>query len=206
LFHHDRWAGAFFAVSGENADAVFLTLKTLAQPLRSVYGAFSGHGASLRLEKILRESADVTESCSESGSESGSLSGSLSETQSFAFEYAIRFICLLVEKNCLKYIDLLLEKIEQILDEQKGILNITVESAVSPDSGFEEELARMIKQKTAAAGIKIKSHVRHELLGGYLLRIGDFYVDASLKGQLENMRAELITAVEKMPDGGNNGE
>jgi ATP synthase F1 delta subunit len=202
LFHRDRWAGAFFAVSGENADAVFLTLKTLAQPLRSVYGAFSGHGASLRLEKILRESAGVTGS----GVSDFALSEAKSEAQSFAQEYAIRFICLLVEKKCLKYIDLLLGKIEQMLDEQKGILHITVESAVSPDSGFEEELAQMIKQKTAAAGIKIKSHVRHELLGGYLLRIGDFYVDASLKGQLENMRAELITAVEKMPDGGNNGE
>jgi F0F1-type ATP synthase delta subunit len=190
VFHRDCWAGAFFAVSGENADAVFMSLKTLAQPLRSVRGVFFGHSASVKIEKMLRESAGVPENGS----------------PGFALEYAIRFICLLVEKNCFRYIDSLLRKIEQMLNEQKGILDITVESAVSPDGGFEEELAQMIKQKTGAAAVKIKTQVKPELLGGYLLRLGDFYVDASLRGQLENMRAELIAAVEKMPDGGNNGE
>ena len=190
MFHYRRWTSAFFAVSGANADAIFVSLKTLAQPLRTTRGAFAGYSASVKLEKILRESAGAA------GVGNPDL----------ALEYAIRFICLLVEKNCFKFIDLILKNIERMLDDQKGILSVTVETAVSPDSGFEEELAQTIKQKTKAAGIKMNTRVKPELLGGYLLRIGDFYVDASLKGQLENMRAELIAAVEEMPDGGNNGE
>ncbi|MDR0444237.1 MAG: F0F1 ATP synthase subunit delta [Treponema sp.] len=172
MFHVDRWAGAFFAVLGENADAAFLCLKALAPPVKSVHGVLFGHSAAAELEKILRESAAATET-----------------TQ--AVEYAICFICLLVEKNCFRYIDLLLTKIEQTLDERKGILDVTVESAAPPDSGFEEGLTRMIKEKTGAAGIKIKTNIKPELLGGYVLRIGGFYVDASLKGQIEKMTAEL---------------
>jgi F0F1-type ATP synthase delta subunit len=34
-----------------------------------------------------------------------------------------------------------------------------------------------------------------ELLGGYRLRIGGFYIDASLKGQVEKMTSDLETAV-----------
>ena len=190
MFRKDRWTGAFFAVSGEDADAVFLSLKTLAAPLKSVKGIFYGHSASVKIEKLVRESVGVTEDYG----------------PDLALEYAIRFICLLVEKKCFKYIDLLLKEIERILNEQKGILNVTVESAAAPDSGFEEELEQSIKLKTGAEAVKVKTQVNPDLLGGYLLRIGDFYVDASFRGQLENMRAELIAAVEEMPDGGNNGE
>jgi len=190
VFRKDRWTGAFFAVSGENADAVYLSMKAITAPLKSVKGIFYGHSSSVKLEKLIRESIGVTEDYG----------------PDFALEYAIRFICLLVEKKCFKYIDLLLKEIERILNEQKGILNVTVESAVTPDSGFEENLAQSIKLKTGAEAVKVKTQVNPDLLGGYLLRIGDFYVDASFRGQLENMKAELIAAVEEMPDGGNNGE
>jgi ATP synthase F1 delta subunit len=190
VFRRERWTGAFFAVSKENADEVFLSLKALAVPLKSVKGVFYGHSASLQIEKIIRESVNVTEN----------------EGADFALEYAIRFICLMVERNCFKYIDLLIKDIERILNERKGILNVSVEAASEQDSEFEETLAQSIKEKTGVAAVKVKTKINPELLGGYLLRIGDFYVDASFRGQLENMKAELIAAIEEMPDGGNNGE
>jgi F-type H+-transporting ATPase subunit delta len=86
---------------------------------------------------------------------------------------------------------LLLQKIEQNLDEKNGILDITVETAAPVASGFEKDMAQMIKERTGASDVKMETRVRQELLGGYLLRIGSFYVDASLKGQLENMAAHL---------------
>jgi F0F1-type ATP synthase delta subunit len=97
----------------------------------------------------------------------------------------------LVEKNCFRYIDLLLKKIGQMLDEQKGILNLSIESAAALDSGFQDELTQMIRNKTGAAGIKMKISIRPELLRGYCLRYKGYFIDASLKGQLDNMAAEL---------------
>ena len=176
-YHADRWTGAFFAISGDNADAVFLCLKALVPPVKSIHGALFGYGASAKLEKVLRES---------------SLQRSVGGSSDPAVEYAIRFICLLVERNCFRYIDSLLKKIEQTLDERKGILDVGVESAAALDSGFEKELTQTIREKTGAAGIKMKTQVKPELLGGYRLRFGGFFIDASLKGQLDNMAAELI--------------
>jgi F-type H+-transporting ATPase subunit delta len=175
-FHIDRWAEAFFAVSGENAQTIYSCLKIIAPQLKTIHSFFSGHGSSVKIEEVLRDST-----------------ASIKDT-SPSTEYAIRFVCLLVEKNCFRHIDILLSKIEQMLDERKGILNITVETASPLDSGFEEEMARMIQEKTGSVGVKINTVIRPELIGGYLLRIGSFYVDARLKRQMENMMEDFTQA------------
>jgi len=188
MFHAQRWAAAFLAVSGKDAEDAFLCLKALCAPVKlvqqswTVHGAFFGRGASAELEKILRESANAG---------AGFNTARNAEETACAVEYAIRFICLLVEKNCFKYIDSLLQRIEQKLDEQKGLLALSLEAAAPLDSGFEKELAQKIKEKTGSSGIKMNVSVKPELLAGFLLRINGFYVDASLKGQLEAMKAGL---------------
>jgi len=174
MFHATRWADAFLAVSGKDAEEAFLCLKALSTSVKSVHGAFFGHGASTDLEQILRESANVK------GAEITP-----------AVEYAIRFISLLVEKNCFRHIDLLLQRIEQKLDEQKGFLALSLEAASPLDSGFEKELTQMIREKTGASGVKMNVSLKPELLAGFLLRVNGFYVDASLKGQLDAMKAGL---------------
>jgi ATP synthase F1 delta subunit len=177
MFHAERWAGAFLTVSGADANEAFLCLKALTAQVKTVQGVLMGHSASAKLEKLLRESAASV------------------HTETPAAEYAIRFLCLLVEKNCFRYSDLLLQKIEQKLDAQNGIFNVVLEAAAPVDDGLEEKLTLMIKDKMGAAGVKIKTTVRPQLLGGYILRIGSHYVDASLKGQLESMAAHLGTPI-----------
>jgi F0F1-type ATP synthase delta subunit len=166
------------AVAGKDADNTFECLKAIAQPVKSVHGVFFGHNAAAELEKMLRAA------CGASAAE-----------PPVAVEYAIRFICLLVEKDCFRYVDVLLSGIEQKLDEQKGIIALSLESASAVDSGFEKELTQTIREKMGAAGVKMKTSVRPELLGGYRLRIGGFYIDASLKGQLAEMKADLEAVI-----------
>jgi F-type H+-transporting ATPase subunit delta len=186
MFHAERWAGAFLSVSGANANEAFLCLRALAAQVKTAQGVLMGHSASAELEKILRESAAAA--------------ANAAEIETPAAEYAIRFLCLLVEKNYFRYVNLLLQKIEQKLDEQNKIINAIVETAAPVENGFEENLKLMIKEKTGAAGVKMETRARPELLGGYILRIGSLYIDASLKGQLESMAAHLGT-----PTGGRNG-
>jgi len=152
---------------GKRRKRSFLCLKTLSEQIKTVHGVFFGHNSSVKLEKVLRESVEA------------------SAAKNSAVECVIRFLCLLVEKNCFRYIDLILQKIEQALDEQNGVLAVTVETATPVDESFEKELSQKIKERTGAANVKMKTRVRPELLGGYLLRIGGHYVDASLKGAVK---------------------
>ena len=188
MFHADRWAGVFLSVSMADADDAFLCLKAVAAQVKTMQGVLMGHSASGRLEKILRESATAS-----------------AVADADATEYAIRFLCLLVEKNCFRYVNLLLQKIERDLDAQNRILNAVLEAAAPVESGFADELTLTIKDKTGAAGVKMKTCVKPELLGGYILRIGSHYVDASLKGQLESMAAHLGTPNLGADTGGRNG-
>ena len=176
MFRASRWADAFLAASGKDAKDVLSCLKVLSEPVKSTRGFFYGHDAAAKLEKHLRETVSTLQNAEIPG----------------GMEYAIRFLCLLVEKNCFQYIDVLLKLIEKNIDEQNGILYVTVQAAVKPDNAFEKELSESIKKKTGAVGIKMEIQVKPELLGGYILRMGGFYIDASLKGQLEKMTAELV--------------
>jgi F-type H+-transporting ATPase subunit delta len=173
MFHVNRWAAAFAEVAGDKAGDGLDCLKALVPAVRSVPGEVFGYDVSRRLEKVLRESAAAAGFSADMGT-----------------EYAIRFITILVEKNLFENIDPVLKKIEKIVDDRNGVLEVTVESA-SPDDVFEEEFRQQILQRTGAAGIKMSRRLVPELLGGYRLRIGGFYIDASLKGQLEKMTEEL---------------
>jgi F-type H+-transporting ATPase subunit delta len=179
VFYRDRWAGAFVNTLGANAGPGLVCLRVIALPVKKIRGALFGHSAALKIEKTLREAA--------AAAGSGGLE----------IEYAIRFITLLVRKNYFRHIDTILEKIETILDERRGILNVTAESAAPMNSDFQEELRRKITDCTGASEVKMRARVAPELLGGFRLRIGALCVDASLKCQLEQMELMLMSSGQK---------
>jgi F-type H+-transporting ATPase subunit delta len=215
--HGSRWAAVFVTVLGDNAAEGLSCLKALALPVKTISGALFGYSAARRLEQLLRESAAAmhdnltTEDTEFHGGIESSTVLKLRATpcnsvvknltsmhmtdNTMIIEYAIRFITLLVAKNQFKYIDIILHKIEERIDERAGTLMLTVESANPLGSAFEQELTRRIEQQTGAKHIKIEMRLVPALLGGYRLRAGGLYVDASVKGQMDKMRADLEAAL-----------
>jgi F-type H+-transporting ATPase subunit delta len=145
----------------------------------------SGSADALRMEKILMKSVRLS-------TKTGKTSGGIPQT---AVESAIRFISLLIRKGRFRRIDSIMQRIEEQTFRQNGILAVTAESAAPMESDFEEELRRQIEKITGAKKAIIKAAHVPELLGGYRLRMGGFYIDASLKGQIEKMKAGLDAAV-----------
>jgi F-type H+-transporting ATPase subunit delta len=174
MFYANRWADVFVAVLGENVAEGLACLKAMASPLKAVSGSLFGYSVARRLEALLRECAD---------------------TLPIPAEYPIRFITLLVEKNQWRHIEVILQKIEERIDIQRGALTVIAETTVPLDGAFEAELKENIIKRLGAADVNIKTRLVPELLGGYRLRIGGFFVDASLKGQSEGMTAALEAAV-----------
>lgn len=175
MFYADKWAAVFLSSAGKNSHDALLCLKALVPYIKNADGALFGKDDAVKLEKMLRGSAK---------------NAGITEAD-MAVECAIRFICLLVERKYFRYADMLLEKIEHTMDKRNGILSITVETAIPMDSDYKKDFAQMIKDKTGAAELKMKTSVKPHLLGGYMLRCDDYYIDASLKGQLDQMKADL---------------
>ena len=180
MFHVNRWSGVFMTALGENAGEGLACLKALVTPLKAASVVLTGYSAARQLEQMLRESAAACGGDAFNGD---------------AVEYAIRFITLVVEKKRFSNIDLIMRHIEQCLDARAGVLAVIVESAVPVDDDFAEEFRRQIMERLGAAKITMQVRLAPELLGGYRLRVGGFYVDASLRGQMEEMKSDLEAVI-----------
>ena len=177
MFHADRWATAFINSPGRDTEAELERLKALVSLLKPLSKSLFGLSAAKRLEDLLRRNTGAD------------------------FERTIRFISLLVSKNRFRYIDSIIAGIEKRLDEQNGVLDVIVESATVADSAAEDALKKMIRERTGAAAINMKTKTVPELIAGYRLWIGGLCIDSSLRGQLEQMMADLSDGGAAFPRG-----
>jgi F0F1-type ATP synthase delta subunit len=178
MFRPERWAAAFMdaAASPENADEGLAAFRALLPPVTGLRREVSGAGSARRLEGMIRAAA------SRAGLRSPGLEG------------AIRLIVLLVKRGLLVYGGAVAEAIEKLLDEKKGTVEVTLESAFPPEEKFLEALKQELIKKTGAREIRVLPRTLPELLGGCRLRIGSESIDASLRGQLADMASDLGAA------------
>jgi F-type H+-transporting ATPase subunit delta len=192
VFLAERWAEAFVNAAGAfsgaalslvNAEEGLAAFKALLPPVTDLGRTVSGAARAARLEGMIRAAS--------AGFRSPGLEG------------AIRLITLLVKKNGLSYGGQVAERIEQMVNKKKGVLTVTLESAFPPEAEFLEALKAALIKKTGAGEARILPRVLPELLGGCRLRMGGESIDASLRGQLAKMAADLSAAGVSGNGGGN---
>lgn len=185
MYHADRWAAAFISALDNKAEAGLVCLKNLADLLKPIRGVLFGRSIANSIDEMM--SAEFIKQ------KDNSLGGIIEH------EYPIRFVCLLIEKNLFRNIDSIIAKIDSMLDEKNNVLNVVVETASDENKGnaFENELTQMIKESMGSDHVKMSITVVPELLAGFRLRMNGHYIDASLKGQLEQMTADLMKVGQK---------
>ncbi|MDR1902953.1 MAG: F0F1 ATP synthase subunit delta [Treponema sp.] len=192
MFLANRWAFAFTSAldtlmddlgiaeqpdACRNLEEGLNILKVFVPCIKKIPGYISGRGPALRVEGLLRASGGKT-------TEESSL-------ENRRIEIAVRFISLLIRKNSIRHADAVIKKIETILDQRKGIVQISLETAFPLEEDFEERLKGLLRRKTAAGEIRLKTRENRELLGGYRLIIGGSLIDTSLSTLLQKMAAGL---------------
>ena len=91
-----------------------------------------------------------------------------------------------LEDVCTAYFDL--------EDELSGRIRVKVETAGPASKGFIAELKKRLKEETGKE-IIVSHDENPELVGGFLLRVGNVLLDASLKVQLEHMKEKIVEGV-----------
>jgi F-type H+-transporting ATPase subunit delta len=179
---------AAVTAAGEALDAP----KALAPALEAIPGRAAGRGDAARLERMLRDT--VREAA---GAPWGSAAAV--EDTTAGLERAIRLAALLVRKNLRHLIVPVIREGERIIDAMRGTLEVRLESAGPMDGDILDALKQRLVAKTGAKQIRIVPVDAPELLGGCRLVIGTEAFDASLRGQIARMAADLRAAV---PAGG----
>ena len=101
-----------------------------------------------------------------------------------------QFIALVVENNREEYLPGMARMFIKFYKEEKGIREATLKTAVKIDEKTKNQLTELIKQ-VYRSEIELSDEVDEKLIGGFILRVEDLQMDASVAGQLQKIRKEL---------------
>lgn len=103
------------------------------------------------------------------------------------------FLEALIERHRMPAIYRIRTNFDVLYDKRKKKLPVTVTSAVALDDGLIQRLGQQIGEQTGNE-IELASKVDPDILGGIVLRVGNFIMDASIRTRLEQLRREVAQA------------
>jgi F-type H+-transporting ATPase subunit delta len=77
------------------------------------------------------------------------------------------------------------------LKEHRGIVPVTIVSAQALDAKTKEQITAKIKAAVQGT-LEITETIDETLIGGFIVRMGDHQIDASVSNQLNRLKQELV--------------
>ena len=99
----------------------------------------------------------------------------------------------LVERNRMPAIFRIRARFETLWDEAKRLLPVDVTSAVALDPEIVSSIGEQIRRQTGQ-NVELSSTVDSGILGGIVLRVGNFVLDASIRNRLNQLRKQVAQA------------
>ncbi|MEM6514894.1 MAG: ATP synthase F1 subunit delta [Bacteroidota bacterium] len=96
----------------------------------------------------------------------------------------------LIENNRISILGTVANQYIKLYDELKGVQVATVTTAVPLDSALEKKVMAKVKELTGK-NAELKKIVDEDILGGFILRVGDTQYDASVANKLEKLKREF---------------
>jgi len=103
---------------------------------------------------------------------------------------SLKFMLLVAKKSREEYLESFAREFTNIYKEYQGLLDAWVTSAQDLEAEVKAELLVMLKKMT---GKKIELHesVNSKLIGGFVVNIGDYQYDASVKTLLRKLKKDF---------------
>ncbi len=103
------------------------------------------------------------------------------------------FLLVLADKGRTGSLEEIGREFERLIAKHEGIVHAELTTAVELS---DEEAQALLRQIEDASGHKVeaKRSVDPGLIGGIVLQVGSHRLDASVRGRLERLRRELVTA------------
>jgi len=103
---------------------------------------------------------------------------------------SLRFIEMVLDNNREEYLAGMARTFIKYFKEEKGIKVTSLKTAISIDFQTKKQLTELIKD-VYRSEIELSDEVDERLIGGFVLRVEDLQMDASVAGQLKKIRKEL---------------
>jgi F-type H+-transporting ATPase subunit delta len=103
------------------------------------------------------------------------------------------FLLVLADKGRTGALEEIAREFERLIAEHEGIVHAELTTAVELSDDEADKLLQQIEQ---ASGRKVEATraVDPDLIGGIVLQVGSHRLDASVRGRLDRLRRQLVTA------------
>ncbi|WP_308389796.1 F0F1 ATP synthase subunit delta [Acidithiobacillus sp. AMEEHan] len=102
-----------------------------------------------------------------------------------------RFVQLLIDNERWALASEIAELFRAALRRTKGELDVLVTSAFALDDGQKSAVVAALERRHGGRKVILREAVDPELLGGFIVRAGDESIDASVRGQLQQLAQSL---------------
>jgi F-type H+-transporting ATPase subunit delta len=110
-----------------------------------------------------------------------------------ADEVFLNFLETLVERHRMPVVFRIRTEYERMWDKQNKRLPVVLTSAIELDEATITSIGERIGEQTGDK-IELTSTVDPEILGGIVLRVGNFILDASIRNRLDQLRKQVAQA------------
>jgi F-type H+-transporting ATPase subunit delta len=105
----------------------------------------------------------------------------------------VNFLQALIERHRMPAIFRIRARFGELWDDAKRLLPVQVTSAIALDPATVESIGRRIGEQTDRE-VELTSTVDPDILGGIVLRVGNFILDASIRNRLNQLRKQVAQA------------
>jgi ATP synthase F1 delta subunit len=102
----------------------------------------------------------------------------------------MNFLEALLERHRMPVVFRIRDRFERLWEEEHRLLPVEVTSAVALDEQTIGGIGELIGRQLSRT-IELSSAVNPDIIGGVVLRVGNFVLDASIRNRLEQLRAQI---------------
>jgi ATP synthase F1 delta subunit len=108
-------------------------------------------------------------------------------------EHFVRFLELLAERHRMPVLFRIRREFDGMWAEEHKLLSVTITSAVELDDDIKDDIRKKIEEATGRK-VEFDAKVDPNVLGGLVLQVGSFVMDASVRSRLEKLRKQVARA------------
>ncbi len=97
----------------------------------------------------------------------------------------------LTKKNRENLIYSIAEEFDKLYNQQQGVQKVTVTTVTKLTEAQKEEFTKVVSQATGKQ-VVLEEKVNEDLIGGYILSVGDTQIDTSVRKRLNELKLSLV--------------
>lgn len=105
-------------------------------------------------------------------------------------EQILNFLYLLIDKRREYFLESIVEAFDRLVDQEEDILKIEVVTAIELNEKLQNSLHEKLEQLLDNTLI-INNRIDPDIIGGMVIKIGDYIIDGSIKNKLSSLEAKI---------------